>query len=151
MEAGVIEPSRDPGPYQASCTVVLKKEDPITKEWSKRVAIDYTGLNENTEGKSYPIPNIQKIIVNTTRFKKFILIDIKSAYNHIMVEEESWELLGFAVEGRGRFIPTRMNFGPKEAPAAMQMVFGDSYETGWFYQYFDDLTICGNTTKGLID
>ena len=83
------------------------------------------------------------------------MIDIKSAYNHIMVEKESRELLGFAVEGRGRFIPTRMNFGPKGAPAvfgaAMQMVFGDLYQTGWFYQYFDDLTICGNTTEELIE
>jgi hypothetical protein len=155
LEAGVIEPSRNPGPYQASCTVVLKKQDPITGERPSRVAIDYTGLNANTEGRNYPIPNIHRIVTNTTRFKKFILIDIKSAYNHILVEEESRELLGFAVEGRGRFIPTRMNFGPKGAPAvfgaAMQMVFGDLYPTGWFYQYFDDLTVCGETTEELME
>jgi RNase H-like domain found in reverse transcriptase/Reverse transcriptase (RNA-dependent DNA polymerase) len=48
-----------------------------------------------------------------------------------------------------------MNFGPKNAPAvfglAMQHIFKDLYPTGWFYQYFDDLTICGNTTKELLD
>src|SRR5215470_3846516 len=48
-----------------------------------------------------------------------------------------------------------MNFGPKGAPAqfgaAMQMIFGDLYPKGWFFQYFDDLTICGNTTKELME
>ena len=70
-----------------------------------------------------------------------------------MVKKESQELLAFAIDGRGRFVPTRMNFGPKGAPAvfgtAMQMIFGDLYPTGWFFQYFDDLTICGNTDNEL--
>jgi hypothetical protein len=155
LEAGVVKPSINPGSYQASCTVVLKKEDPITKERPKRVAIDYTGLNANTVQRNYPIPNIKRIIEQSTQFKKYILVDIKSAYNYIEVEKESQELLAFTVENRGRFIPTRMNFGPKGAPAtfasAMQMIFGDLYPTGWFFQYFDDLTICGNTTKELKD
>ena len=155
LEAGIIKPSTNPGEYQASCTVVTKKADPITGEKAKRVAIDYTGLNANTKMKNYPIPNIRRIVEKSTLFKKYILIDIKSAYNHIPVKEECQELLGFAVENRGRFIPTRMNFGPKGAPAvfgaAMQMIFGDLYRTGWFYQYFDDLTICGNTTKELME
>ena len=33
----------------------------------------------------------------------------------------------------------------------MEWQCGDLYPTGWFYQYFDDLTICGNTTKELIE
>ena len=32
LEAGVVKRSTNPGPYQASCTVVLKKADPITGE-----------------------------------------------------------------------------------------------------------------------
>ena len=62
LEAGVVIPSKNPGPYQASCTVVLKKADPITGERAKRVAIDYTGLNANTKARNYPIPNIKRII-----------------------------------------------------------------------------------------
>ena len=153
LQAGVVIPSTNPGSYQASCTVVKKKTDPITGEQPKRVAIDYTGLNANTKLKTYPIPRIEKIIKGSLKFTRYILIDIKSAYNHIPVKKESQELLAFAVEGRGRFIPTRMNFGPKGAPAvfavAMQMIFGDLYPTGWFFQYFDDLTICGNTNEEL--
>ena len=139
----------------ASCTVVLKNKNPITGNRDKRVAIDYTGLNADTRLLSYPIPSIDRIVKKSTQFKKYILMDIKSAYNHIAVNEESQELLAFGVAGRGRFVPTRMNFGPKNAPAvfgaAMQKIFGNLYPTGWFYQYFDDLTICGNTTQELIE
>jgi hypothetical protein len=117
LEAGVVIPSIIGGPYQASCTVVSKKEDPVTGIREKRVAIDYTGLNAVTELKNYPIPRIDHIIARSTNFTQYILIDIKSAYSHIVVEKNSQELLAFAVEGRGRFIPTRMNFGPKGAPA----------------------------------
>ena len=155
LTAGVVEPSTHPGAYQASCTVVLKKADPITGERSKRVAIDYQGLNANTKQQNYPIPEIKRIIEKSSHFERYILIDIKSAYNHIEVDEDSKELLGFAVQGRGRFVPTRMNFGPKGAPAqfgaAMQKIFGNLYKKGWFYQYFDDLTIGGKTTQELLE
>ena len=86
LQAGVVIPSINPGSYQASCTVVRKKTDPITGEQPKRVAIDYTGLNANTRPKTYPIPRIDRIIKGSLKFTRYIVIDIKSAYNHIPVK-----------------------------------------------------------------
>ena len=85
LAAGVVKPSIRLGGYMASCTVVQKKQDPITGERAKRVAIDYTGLNANTELMTYPIPSIDRIVKKSVQFKKYVLIDIKSAYNHIKV------------------------------------------------------------------
>ena len=153
LEHGIIKPSINPGPYQASCTTVLKKPNLITGERETRIARDYVGLNANTVMKGYPIPNIKKIIKNMSQWKIFICIDITSAYFHIPVKQQHQELLAFAVAGMGRFVPTVMPFGPKGAPsvfgAAMQKIFGDLYTTGWFAQYFDDLAIGANNIKDL--
>jgi hypothetical protein len=150
---GIIKPSINPGPYQASCTTVLKKPNLITGERETRIARDYVGLNSNTIMKGYPIPNIKKIVKNMSQWKYFICIDITSAYFHIPVRQKDQELLAFAVEGMGRFVPTRMPFGPKGAPsifgATMQKIFGDLYTTGWFAQYFDDLAIGANNIQEL--
>ena len=152
LKYGIIKPSINPGPYQASCTAVLKKPNLITGERETRIARDYVGLNANTVMKGYPIPNIQRIVKNMPQWKMFVCIDITSAYFHIPVRQKDQELLAFAVSGMGRFIPTVMPFGPKGAPsvfgAAMQKIFGDLYTTGWFAQYFDDLAIgANNITK----
>ena len=153
LKYGIIKPSINPGPYQASCTAVLKKPNLITGERETRIARDYVGLNANTVMKGYPIPNIQRIVKNMSQWKKFVCIDITSAYFHIPVRQKDQELLAFAVSGMGRFIPTVMPFGPKGAPsvfgAAMQKIFGDLYTTGWFAQYFDDLAIGANNIKEL--
>lgn len=153
LENGIIKPSLNPGPYQASCTAVLKKPNLITGERETRIARDYVGLNANTVMKGYPIPNIKRIIKNMSQWKIFVCIDITSAYFHIPVRPKDQELLAFAVTGMGRFIPTVMPFGPKGAPsifgAAMQKIFGDLYTTGWFAQYFDDLAIGANNIQDL--
>ena len=85
LKYGIIKPSINPGPYQASCTAVLKKPNLITGEREIRIARDYVGLNANTVMKGYPIPNIQRIVKNMSQWKMFVCIDITSAYFHIPV------------------------------------------------------------------
>src|SRR5256885_17078716 len=47
-----------------------------------------------------------------------------------------------------------MPFRPKRAPGifatAMQQTFQDLYPTGWFGQYFDDLTVAANSEQELL-
>ena len=99
LEHGIIKGSINPGPYQASCTTVLKKPNLITGERETRIARDYVGLNANTVSKGYPIPNIKRIIKNMSQWKYFICIDITSAYFHIPIRQKDQELLAFAVTG----------------------------------------------------
>src|SRR5947208_15700533 len=53
-----------------------------------------------------------------------------------------------------KYEPLRMPFGPKGAPGifatAMQQTFQDLYPTGWFGQYFDDLTVAANSEQELL-
>src|SRR5215470_8456870 len=101
---------------------------------------------------SYPIPKIKDEIVKMTKFKLFATIDIMSAYYHIMVEPESRKYLTF-IHDKRKYQWKRMPFGPKNAPAvfaeAMQKIFWKELKEGWFSQYFDDLTIGGNSIEDL--
>ena len=58
LKYGIIKPSINPGPYQASCTVVYKKTNLITGEKKPRVCFDYKGLNANSKNIGYPISRI---------------------------------------------------------------------------------------------
>ena len=84
----------------------------------------------------------------------FTGIDITSTYNHIEVEKNTRRLLQFAVDKLGKYEPLRMPFGPKGAPRifaiAMQQTFQDLYPTGWFGQYFDNLTVAANNEQELL-
>ena len=154
LEAKFIQPCKRPGPYQASCTVVYKKANLITGEKEPRVCFDYKGLNANSKNIGYPIPRIHIIKQMMKRHSLFTGIDITSAYNHIEVEEDTRRLLQFAVDKLGKYEPLRMPFGPKGAPGifatAMQQTFQDLYPTGWFGQYFDDLTVAANSEQELL-
>jgi len=154
LEANFIQPCERPGPYQASCTVVWKKTNLITNDKEPRVCFDYKGINANTKNVAYPIPRINIIKQMMKSYSIFTGIDITSAYNHIEVEENTRRLLQFAVDKLGKFEPLRMPFGPKQAPGifamAMQQTFSDLYPTGWFGQYFDDLTVAANNEQELL-
>ena len=88
------------------------------------------------------------------KYSIFTGIDITSAYNHIEVEPETWRLLQFAVDKLGKYEPIRMSFRLKETlgifATAMQQTFQQLYQTGWFGQYFDDLTVAANNEQELL-
>ena len=83
----------------------------------------------------------------------YIAIDISSAYTHIPIPPQYRHYLAFSIKNGEKYQPVVMNFGGKCMPmvfaAAMRRVFRPLINNGWFYQYFDDLTIGGNNEEDL--
>jgi hypothetical protein len=156
LEAGKIEPVKDLTGWNHSCTVAKKKDNEITGGKNRlRVCIDYGPINSVTEEISFAIPPKEEIIESIGQWKYYIAIDISSAYNHIPIPEKYRHYLAFSTKNGEKYQPTFMNFGGKCMPmifaAAMRRAFRPLTNNGWFYQYFDDLTIGGNSVEELTE
>jgi hypothetical protein len=132
---------------------VVKKVNPITGERDIRVCRDYKPINAVTKPKVWPTPRIDKILPKLTKYKYYIAVDVTSAYFHIKVREKDRKYLTFATS-KGQFTPIVMPFGPIGVPAefnaAMKQVLGRLSNEPWLTQYFDDITIGGNSKQELI-
>ncbi len=155
LEAGKIEPVSDLTGWNHSCTVAKKKDNEITGSKNRlRVCVDYKPINAVTETVSFAIPSKEEILESIGQWNMYIAIDISSAYTHIPIPEKYRHYLAFSIKNGEKYQPTVMNFGGKCMPmifaAAMRRVFRSLINNGWFYQYFDDLTIGGINEEDLI-
>ena len=155
LEAGKIEPVSDLSGWNHSCTTAKKKDNEITGSKNRlRVCVDYKPINTVTEIISFSIPSKEEILESIGQWEMYITIDISSAYTHILIPKQYRHYLAFSTKNSEKYQPTVMNFGGKCMPmifaAAMRRVFRPLINNGWFYQYFDDLTIGGNNENDLI-
>lgn len=51
---------------------------------------DYTELNRVFLKYSYPLPNIDKLMDNSSRYKLLYFMDAYSKYNQILMHEKDW-------------------------------------------------------------
>ena len=154
LEAGKIEPVLDLTGWNHSCTVAKKKDNEITGAKNRlRVCVDYKPINAVTETVSFAIPAKEEILESIGQWNMYIAIDISSAYTHIPIPPQYRHYLAFSIKNGEKYQPVVMNFGGKCMPmvfaAAMRRVFRPLINNGWFYQYFDDLTIGGNNEEDL--
>src|SRR5277367_585011 len=155
LDAKMIEPVTDLTGWQHSCTTARKQDDKITGATNQvRVCVDYKPINAVTEIVGFTIPSKDEIVEQIGQWPKYITIDIKSAYNHIPIPKEHRHFLAFSIKNGEKYQPTRMNYGGINMPmifaAAMRRAFRPLINNGWFYQYFDDLTIGGIDEEDLI-
>jgi len=156
LEAGKIEPVSDLTGWNHSCTVAKKKDNEITGAKNRlRVCVDYKPINAVTETVSFAIPAKEEILESIGQWNMYIAIDISSAYTHIPIPPQYRHYLAFSIKNGEKYQPVVMNFGGKCMPmvfaAAMRRVFRPLINNGWFYQYFDDLTIGGNNEEDLTE
>ena len=54
----------------------------------KRLVVDYSNtINLYTDLDTYPMPNITDMISNITQYKYFLTLDLKSAYNQLLIQD----------------------------------------------------------------
>ena len=89
LDAGIIQASSSPW---SSPIILIPKPD-----GSKRFCIDYRKLNSITEPEHWPIPRIDDIFDGLSGSKWYFVIDLKSGYWQMAMDEDSIEKQHFLI------------------------------------------------------
>ncbi|XP_076393341.1 uncharacterized protein LOC143265399 [Megachile rotundata] len=136
LQNRIIEPYAS---EYASSVVIVKKKD-----GSSRVCIDYRKLNKIVEKDRFPLPLTEELLDRLQNARIFCTIDLKNAFFHITVDENSRKFTSFITHfGQYQFI--KMPFGLSNAPAVFQRFINDVFRElvvqGVVLIYIDDIII----------
>ncbi|GAU10535.1 hypothetical protein TSUD_420870, partial [Trifolium subterraneum] len=121
-----------------SNVVLVKKSN---GKW--RMCVDYTDLNRACPKDAYPLPNIDKLVDNSSRFKLLSFMDAYSGYNQIKMAEIDKKKTAFMTE-TGNYYYNVMPFGLKNAGATYQRMMNKVFhnEIGDMLEvYMDDMIV----------
>lgn len=134
LKKGYIEPSFSE--YGAPLVPVIKRDGTI------RICCDFRKLNEKTIPAKYPIPHTDDVFNSLTGSKVFSVIDLKSAYHQILIDENDREKTA-CVNENFKFHWVRMPFGLNGAPytlaSAVSFLLKDCKD--FSKGYYDDILI----------
>ena len=140
LAADIIRPSYSP--YASNIVIARKKDN------SLRMCIDFRELNKRTVLDSYALPRIEEILDSLSGAKYFTVLDMKSGYHQIEIEESHKARTAFTVGPLGFWEFNRLPFGLNNSPPTYQRVMenclGDLHTTICFI-YLDDLIIYSDT------
>lgn len=153
LEAGIIEPSTSSYSFPV---IFVKKKLPPNADPNKlkfRMAVDYRLLNCITESYQICLPKISDILHSISGKQYYCVLDLKSAFFQIKLDQRDKEKLAFCTE-LGNFQPTRLPFGAKNSSAYFHTLIskclGDFQ--GPNLQYFlDDIIVAANSINELVE
>ena len=110
------------------------------------MVIDYSRtINRFTQLDVYPIPQIEEIVSELSRYKVFTTIDLKSAYHQIEFDPRDREYTAFQ-SGNELYQWRRLPFGLTNAVPEFQQAINHFIEQNSLkgcFSYIDDITIAG--------
>jgi len=114
--------------YEAKYTTWLSNVVLVKKSNGKwRMCVDYTDLNRACPKDTYPLPNIDKLVDNSSCYKLLSLMDAYSGYNQIPMAEEDKKETAFMTEA-GNYYYNVMPFGLQNAGATYQRMMNKVYD-----------------------
>ncbi len=141
LKKGFIKPSDSP--YSSPVLFVKKKDGRL------RFCIDYRQLNALTKKDRYPLPLITETLDRLAESSVFTKLDIRHAFNRILMELESTAWAAFRTR-YGSFEPVVLPFGLCNGPATFQRyintVLMDCLDN-FCSAYVDDVLIFSKTRK----
>ncbi|XP_024658169.2 retrovirus-related Pol polyprotein from transposon opus [Maylandia zebra] len=130
-------------PFASPIVVVKKKNGQI------RLCVDYRKLNNQTIKDAYALPNIEEAFTALSGSKWFSVMDLKSGYYQVEVEEEDKHKTAF-VTPMGFWEFNRMPQGVTNAPSTFQRVMEKcmgSMNLKEVLVFLDDLIVFSNTLE----
>lgn len=137
LSAGVIRRSNSPW-----CQNVVLVRKPGSGKL--RMCIDYRMLNNRTIKDSYALPRMEEVFDCLNKAKVFSVIDMKSGYHQVEIEEEHKQRTAFTVGPLGFYEYNKLPFGLCNSPATYQRLMEDclgDYNMTICVIYIDDLII----------
>lgn len=139
-ENGVIELAETPWRAQPLVT--------HDERHRKRMVIDYSmTINRFTQLDAFPLPRIDVMINDISKFKKFSSLDLKSAFHQLPLAEEDRSFTGFEADGK-LYQFCRVPFGVTNGVSACQRTMNTwitKYDLAGVFIYLDNLTVAGMT------
>lgn len=136
LQEGIIQHSRSQ--YASPVVVVAKKDG------TKRLCVDYRGLNMKVIKDRYPLPIIEDILEGMAGASVFTTLDLKNVFFHVDVEIESMKYTAFVTPDE-HFEFRKVPFGLCNSPAIFQryinMIFAPLMLEKVVVIYMDDLII----------
>ena len=99
--------------------LVNKAKNQKTDKREYRLTIDLTAVNDNTEDFLYKIPNLMEELHKFIGKNSITKLDLRHAFHHIKVSDDSWQYTGFEWEGK-YYTMNVMGFGYKQAVNVFQ-------------------------------
>lgn len=104
---------------------------------SRRLVIDYRGLNRLLKKNAMTLPHIDELLARLGKAKFFSKIDLRSSYHQVLIRPEDCHLTAF-VTPIGHFEWKVLPFGEANAPAT-------------FVQLMRHLVLADMTSRGVLD
>jgi hypothetical protein len=112
------------------------------------MCVDYRQLNTNTIKDAHALPQTEEILEGLAGNKYVTVIDMKSGYHQIEIEEEHKERTAFTVGALGFYEYERMPFGLANSPATCQKLMEtilQDLNLKICFVYLDDVIIFSDT------
>ncbi|KAL6459344.1 hypothetical protein MHYP_G00328160 [Metynnis hypsauchen] len=141
LDAGVIRESQSP--YSSPIVVVLKKNGDV------RLCIDFRKLNALTIRDAYALPNLEEAFSALAGSKWFSVMDLKSGYYQIEMEECDKPKTAFVCP-LGFYEFNRMPQGVTNAPSTFQRLMErcmDSLNLKEVLVFLDDIIVFSSTLE----
>lgn len=115
VEMDIIEPVNKPSSWVSPMVPVLKPDDDI------RICLDMRLANKAITRENHPLPTIAQLIPKFGKSKLFSKLDIKNAFHHVELKENSREITTF-ITSKGLYRYKRLMFGLSCAPEHFQKI-----------------------------
>ena len=137
-DQNVITPIQDPTDWVSNLVVTMKKNGDL------RVCLDPQCLNKALKREHFRLPVLDDILPELSNAKLFSTLDVKNAYWHVVLDDESSKLTTFSTPfGRYRWL--RMPFGCNVSSEIFQTRLQQSLDgLDGVYCVADDIMITGN-------
>ncbi len=129
-------------PWASNVVLVCKHSGDL------RICEDYRQLNNRTLKDSYAMPRVEELLDCLGGMKYFSVLDMKSGYHQVEIQEQHKERTAFTVGPLGFYEYNRMPFGLCNAPATYQRLM-ENCLSGLHLKicliYIDDLIVFSKT------
>ncbi|XP_055869763.1 uncharacterized protein LOC129923337 [Biomphalaria glabrata] len=134
----IIEPSTSP--WRAQIIVTTNERH------KKRMVIDYSQtINRFTYLDTYPVPKVDELVQEISKYSMYSTFDLKSAYHQIPIRDDEKQYTAFEAGGK-LYQFCRIPFGVTNGVAAFQRTINTIIEEAGLqdtFAYVDNVTICG--------